>query len=94
MTRGLALEVAEHGITVNAICPAWVRTERVEWAVREQARREGKSYGQVWNEIIASYPMKRVTEAEEQADLMLYLASNAARSQTGQAIALTAGAEW
>ncbi len=94
MTRGLALEVAEHGITVNAICPAWVRTERAELGVRAHARREGKSYEQLWNEIVASYPMKRVTEAEEQADLMLYLASDAARSLTGQAIALTAGAEW
>jgi NAD(P)-dependent dehydrogenase (short-subunit alcohol dehydrogenase family) len=38
--------------------------------------------------------MKRITEPQEQADLMLYLASDAARSLTGQAIPLTAGAEW
>jgi NAD(P)-dependent dehydrogenase (short-subunit alcohol dehydrogenase family) len=38
--------------------------------------------------------MKRVTEPEEQADLILYLVSDAARGLTGQAIALTAGAEW
>lgn len=94
LTRGLALEVAPHGITVNMICPAWVRTERAEFAMREQAKLKGISYEEMWEQTVASYPMKRITEAGEQADLMLYLASEAARSLTGQAIALTAGAEW
>src|SRR5262249_29200801 len=94
LARGLALEVAPHGITVNVICPAWVRTERAEFAMREQARMKGISYEAMWEQTVGSYPMKRITEPEEQADLMLYLATEAARGLTGQAIALTAGAEW
>jgi NAD(P)-dependent dehydrogenase (short-subunit alcohol dehydrogenase family) len=94
LTRGLALEVAAHGITVNTICPAWVRTERGEFAMREQAKQQNISYEKMWENVLASYPMKRITEPQEQADLMLYLASDAARSLTGQAIPLTAGAEW
>src|SRR5262245_33537534 len=94
LTRGLALEVAAHGITVNTICPAWVRTERAEFAIREQASQKGLSYEEMWSQVVTSYPMKRITEPEEQAELMLYLASDAARSLTGQAIPLTAGAEW
>jgi 3-hydroxybutyrate dehydrogenase len=94
LTRGLALEVAAHGITVNTICPAWVRTERGEFAMGEQAKQQGISYEKMWEKVLASYPMKRITEPREQAELMLYLASDAARSLTGQAIPLTAGAEW
>jgi 3-hydroxybutyrate dehydrogenase len=94
LTRGLALEVAQHGITVNMICPAWVRTERAQFAMGEQARRTGRSIDDLWAETVAKYPMKRITEPEEQADLMLYLSSDAARGLTGQALPLTAGAEW
>ncbi|HUQ94186.1 MAG TPA: SDR family oxidoreductase [Bryobacteraceae bacterium] len=94
LTRGLALEVAASGITVNTICPSWVRTERGEFAMGEQAKQQGISREKMWEKVLASYPMKRITEPGEQADLMLYLASDAARSLTGQAIGLTAGAEW
>ena len=94
LTRGLALEVAAHGITVNTICPAWVKTERGDFAMREQAKQQNITYEEMWDKVLASYPMKRITQPEEQADLMLYLASDAARSLTGQAIPLTAGAEW
>jgi 3-oxoacyl-[acyl-carrier protein] reductase len=86
LTRGLALEVAAHGITVS--------TERGEFAMREQAKQQNISYEKMWENVLASYPMKRITEPQEQADLMLYLASDAARSLTGQAIPLTAGAGW
>ena len=94
LTRGLALEVAAQGITVNMIAPAWVKTERAEFAMNESAKRDGKPVEQMWAETVEAYPMKRITEPDEQAELMLYLASDAARSLTGQSIPLTGGAEW
>src|SRR5262249_34389456 len=48
LTRGLALEVAAHGITVNTICPAWVRTERADFAMREQAAQKGLTFEEMW----------------------------------------------
>jgi NAD(P)-dependent dehydrogenase (short-subunit alcohol dehydrogenase family) len=62
--------------------------------MREQAKREQISYEEVWTKTVAAYPMKRITEPGEQADLMLYLATEAAAGMTGQALSLTAGAEW
>ncbi len=94
LTRGLALEVAGRGITVNTICPAWVKTERADFAINEQAKREGITSEALWAKTVAKYPMNRITEPDEQADLMLYLASESARGMTGQAIALTGGSEW
>jgi 3-hydroxybutyrate dehydrogenase len=95
LMRALALEVAKHGITVNTICPAWVRTSGAdEWAELD-AKAMGISVEEYWQQTIKNlYPMGRITEAEEQAQLMLYLASEAAGGLTGQAIALTAGSQW
>jgi NAD(P)-dependent dehydrogenase (short-subunit alcohol dehydrogenase family) len=95
LMRALALEVAPHGITVNTICPAWVRTSGAdEWAELD-AKAQGLTVEDYWQQTIKTmYPMGRITEPEEQAHLMLYLASEEAAGLTGQAIALTAGSQW
>jgi hypothetical protein len=65
-----------------------------EWAELD-ARAMGISVEAYWQQTIKNlYPMGRITEAEEQAQLMLYLASEEAGGLTGQAIALTAGSQW
>ncbi|MDI7275012.1 MAG: SDR family NAD(P)-dependent oxidoreductase [Anaerolineae bacterium] len=95
LTRALAQEVASKGITVNAICPAWVRTSGADEAGEIEARAMGMTLDQYWEWTIKSYyPMGRITEPEEQAHLMLYIASEEAAGLTGQAIALTAGSPW
>jgi len=95
LTRALALEVATQGITVNAITPAWVRTEGADEAAAVEARAMGMTLDEYWQWTIKTYyPMGRITEPEEQARLMLYLASDEAAGLTGQAIALTAGSPW
>jgi NAD(P)-dependent dehydrogenase (short-subunit alcohol dehydrogenase family) len=95
LTRALALEVADKGITVNALCPAWVDTESADEAAEIEAAALGVTVEDYWKSTIEGfYPMGRITTAEEQAHLMLYLASDEASGMTGQAISLTAGSPW
>ena len=86
LTRALALELAPRGITVNAICPGWVETEMA----REGFRRLGsESDGRAAAAKMA--PLNRVLEPDEIAGLAAYLASEDARSITGQAIVADGG---
>ena len=84
MTRTLALEGAAHGITVNTICPAYVRTPLVERQIADQARTRGIAPEEVVEKVmLAPAAIKRLIEPGEVADLVLYLCSESARSITG-----------
>jgi NAD(P)-dependent dehydrogenase (short-subunit alcohol dehydrogenase family) len=88
MTRALALELAPRGITVNAICPGWVETEMA----RDGWRRIGQGDVDKGRDAAAKMaPLNRVLVPEEIAGLAAYLASDDARSVTGQAIVADAG---
>lgn len=91
-TRTLALEVAEQGITANAICPGWVRTPMVEGQIADQARVHRIPQEDVVAKVIlASAAIKRLLEPAEIADLALYLCSDAAAGVTGAAFPIDAG---
>ena len=91
-TRTLALEVAEHGITANAICPGYVRTPLVENQIADQARMYGIPPEQVVERImLAPAAIKRLLEPEEIAAAVIYLCSEAAGGVTGAALAVDAG---
>ncbi len=91
-TRTLALEVAEHGITANAICPGYVRTPLVENQIADQARVHGIPPEQVVERIIlAPAAIKRLLEPDEIAAAVLYLCSEMARGVTGTVLTVDAG---
>lgn len=86
LTRTAALEGGEHGITVNAICPAYVRTPLVEGQIAGQARTRGIPPEQVVEKVmLESAAIKRLIEPDEVADLVAYLCSDAAAVITGVA---------
>jgi 3-hydroxybutyrate dehydrogenase len=92
LTRTVALEVGEFGITVNAICPGYSNTPLVQSQIADQARTRGISETDVIEKVMLEpAAIKRLVEPDEIASLALYLASEGARSVTGAAISIDAG---
>ncbi len=84
LVRGLAVELARDGIKVNGIAPGYIRTA--------QALSEEHSLGPQGLEEAAEFiPMGRIGEPEEIADVILFLASDAARYLTGQVVVVDGG---
>lgn len=92
LTKAVALEVAEMSITVNAICPGYVRTPLVDGQIKDQAKVHNMTEERVIRDVIlASQPNKRFVELEQLGQLVLYLCSNAASSITGVALPIEGG---
>ncbi|MGH7766151.1 MAG: SDR family NAD(P)-dependent oxidoreductase [Candidatus Binatia bacterium] len=90
-TRALALEVVGRGITVNAICPGWVETEMARLGIEESAANQGITPEEFKKQAVAAVPIGRFLDADEVAELVLYLASAKAGGITGQAINICGG---
>ena len=83
LTKNLACEWASDGIRVNAVAPWYIRTQRSEIALADPAYAE---------EVLERTPLGRIGEPEEFANLLVFLASDAARYISGQAITVDGGA--
>lgn len=92
LTKCVALETAEQGITVNAICPGFVRSPFVESEIRAMAASRGISEDEATAVIVSSaHPTKRFVTATEIGALVVFLASDAAASITGAALPIDGG---
>jgi 3-hydroxybutyrate dehydrogenase len=92
LTKVIALEVAEQGITCNAICPGYVQTPLVEGQVEDTAKARGISRKAVMRDVLlAAQPSKQFVQPEQVASFVVYLASDAATSITGSALTIDGG---
>jgi 3-hydroxybutyrate dehydrogenase len=92
LSKVVALEGAEHGVTANCINPAYVRTPLVESQIADQASTHGIPESEVVEKImLARAAIKRLVEPEEVAELLAYLCSPAAGFITGTSIAVDGG---
>lgn len=92
LTKTVALEVAECGITANAICPGYVRTPLVDGQIADTAKARGISEEEVVRDVmLKAQPTKKFVEYDELVGLMLYLASDAGASCNGAAFPVEGG---
>jgi 3-hydroxybutyrate dehydrogenase len=92
LTKVAALEGAEHGITVNAIAPGYVDTPLVRGQIADIAKTRNIPVENVLTDVLlALVPQKRLLDVSEIADYALFLASDKAKSVTGQAVVIDGG---
>ena len=91
-TKAAALEVAEHGITVNAVCPGYVRTPLVEKQIPDTAKARGITEEQVVRDVLlATQPTRKFVTVEQIAELTAFLCTDAAASITGAMLPIDGG---
>jgi 3-hydroxybutyrate dehydrogenase len=92
LSKVIALEGAEHGVTSNCVNPAYVRTPLVEGQIADQARTHGLSEDEVVEQVmLAPAAIKRLIEPAEVADAVSWLCSPAAGSVTGTSLVMDGG---
>jgi 3-hydroxybutyrate dehydrogenase len=90
-TRALAAEVADQGITVNAICPGYVDTPMTEYSVSRMVEKAGISEEDALEHILALSPQHRLIRPEEIAHVTVMLCGKNGEGISGQAIAIDGG---
>jgi len=92
LSKVVALETADTDITINTVCPAYVKTPLVEKQIADQAKHRGITEEQVVNDVmLAPMPKKAFISVEELAGTVAFLASDHARNITAQTITLDGG---
>jgi 3-hydroxybutyrate dehydrogenase len=92
LTKSVALEVAEAGITVNAVCPGYVLTPLVQKQIPDTARARGISEDAVVRDVLlAAQPTKKFVTVEQVAAFTVFLAGDGAASITGAVLPIEGG---
>ena len=92
LTKTLALEGAEHGVTVNAICPGYVKTPLVEKQIPDTAKARGMTEEEVIQKVILdAQPTKQFVTVEQVGSLTVFLCSDDAAQITGAAHQIDGG---
>ncbi len=91
LTRALSLELAQTGITVNAICPGFIDTPMLARSIENIVEKTGMANEQARSSLLEGNPQKRFIEVDEVAETVLWLCSEAARSINGHALSISGG---
>jgi len=89
--RSVAHELGPKGITVNAVCPGWVKTEAAMLSLHKMSEGSGRSENDLLEEITGAQVLEGLLEPQDMAALYLFLASDEAKDITGQSYNLDRG---
>jgi 3-hydroxybutyrate dehydrogenase len=92
LTKVIAIEAANQGITCNAICPGWVLTPLVRQQIEARAAAQGIPYQQAHDDLLREkQPMLQYTTPEKIGGLAVFLCGEAASTMTGAALSIDGG---
>lgn len=91
LTQCIALEMVEHNIRVNCVCPGATETDLVKKVFRERSKVLGISPEQMKRQFLEEIPMKRMAVPEDIANVVAFLTSDESAYMTGQALNVTGG---
>jgi NAD(P)-dependent dehydrogenase (short-subunit alcohol dehydrogenase family) len=94
LMRAVAQDVAPFGVTCNAVMPGWVRTATSERSAAIEAERSGRPVEEIWAERAAGYAAGRVLAPAEIAEVIAFLASDAASGVNGEPVTVALGGLW
>lgn len=87
LTKVVALECAELGITANSICPGWVDTPLINGQISDVAAKENVDFEQAkYNLVTAKQPLPEIMDPRQIGEFILFLCSDSARSITGSSL--------
>lgn len=91
LAQSLATELGPRGIRVNSVAPGWIWGESLQWWFGHLAQERGVDRQVVYDETAATTDLRRLPEPDEIADTIAFLASDLARSITGQCLDVNCG---
>lgn len=94
LMRSVALDGGAFGVTANAVLPGWVRTEMAERSAAQEAKDNGITVDEVWEQRAALYPPNRVVTPEEVAETIAFLAAEESSGVSGEAIRVSLACIW